>query len=96
MPRLALQVPHALGRDEAMRRIKEQLPKARELVSDLEEEWEDHTLSFRFKAMGFKVGGTMEVEDASANIQLDLPFAAMLAKGMIQQRVSDELGGILA
>jgi len=91
-----MQIPHTLGREEATRRIKEQLPKARDKVTELEEQWQDHTLTFHFKAMGFKVGGTMVVEETAANLDLDLPLAAMMVKGMIEQRVRGELGAILA
>jgi len=91
-----MQIPHALGREEATRRIKEQLPKAQDQVTDLEELWQDHTLTFHFKAMGFKVGGILAVEDAAANLDLDLPLAAMMVKGIIEQRVRQELGTVLA
>ena len=96
MPRLSMQIPHALGREEATRRIKELLPKAREYVSDLDERWQEHTLAFQFTAMAFRVGGTLSVEEGVANIDVDLPLAAMLVKGMIEQRVRQEFGTILA
>ena len=91
-----MQIPHTLGREEATRRIKEQLPKARDMVTELEEQWEEYTLTFRFKAMGFKVGGTLVVEETAVNLNIELPMAAMLAKGMIEQRVRGEVGKILA
>ncbi len=96
MPRLSIQIPHALGRDEATRRIKEQLPKVRNRVTDLDEQWQDQTLTFHFQAMGFKVGGVLAVEDAAANLDLDLPLVAMMAKGQIEQGVRQELGTVLA
>jgi len=96
MPRLSMQIPHALGREEATRRIKEQIPKVQGHVTDLNEQWQDHTLTFQFNAMGFKVGGTLAVEDAAANLDLDLPLAALMVKGMIEQRVRQELGTVLA
>ena len=96
MPRLSMQIPHALGREEAARRLKAQINRGRSKVSDLEEDWQGDTLNFKFKAMGFKVGGAMAVEDAAVKIDVDLPFAAMMVKGMIEQRARQELGGILA
>ena len=96
MSQLSMQIPHALGREEATRRIKEQIPKARDKVTELDEQWQDNTLTFHFKAMGFKVGGTMAVEDTAANLKLDLPLAAMMVKGMIEQRVREQLGAVLA
>jgi hypothetical protein len=96
MPKLSTQVPHTLGREEATRRIKEQLPKAKDLVTDLKQEWHDHTLTFQFTGMGFKISGTMAVEDAAAKVDVDLPLAAAMFKGMIEQRVHKELAAILA
>jgi putative polyhydroxyalkanoate system protein len=96
MPHLALQVPHTLGREEAGRRLKEQAAKARDQVTDLEEHWNDHMLTFRFKAMGFGVNGTMAVEDAAVKIDVNLPLAAMMVKGMIEQRLRQEVAGVLA
>ncbi len=96
MPRLSMQIPHTLGRDEATRRIKEQIPKVRGNVSELEEQWQDHTLTFHFQVLGFKVGGALAVEDTAANVDVDLPLAAMMVKGMIEQRVRQELGTVLA
>ena len=87
MPKLSMQIPHTLGREEATRRLKEQLPKVRNLATDLDEQWQDHTLTFHFTAMGFKVSGVLAVEDTVANLDIDLPLAAMFVKGTIEQRV---------
>jgi hypothetical protein len=91
-----MQIPHTLGREEATRRIKAQLPKVRDQVTDLDEQWQDHTVTFHFTALGFKVGGALMVEDAAANVDVDLPLVAMVVKGTIEQRVCQELGAILA
>ena len=96
MPHLALEVPHTLGREEATRRLKEQAAKARDQVTELEEQWKDHTLAFRFKAMGFGVSGTMAVEDAAVKIDVNLPLAAIVAKGMIEQQLREKITGVLA
>jgi hypothetical protein len=100
MPQLSVQVPHTLGPDEAVRRLKDKFTLARGLyqgqVQDLHEEWTDHTLSFGFKAVGMKVAGTLAVADAAVNLTADLPFAAMLFKGTIEQRVRQELGELLS
>jgi hypothetical protein len=96
MPHLAMQVPHTLGREEATRRLKEQAAKARDQVTDLDEQWNDHTLTFRFKAMGFGVSGTMAVEDVAVKIDVNLPLAAMMVKRMIEQRLRQEIAGVLA
>jgi hypothetical protein len=99
MPKLTMEVPHSLGREEAMRRLKEQFELARgaygSYVGDLQQEWNDHTLTFGFKAAGMKVGGTLTVEEALVRVLADLPLAAMMLKKMIDQRVRQELGQVL-
>jgi hypothetical protein len=90
-----MQISHALGREEATRRIKEQLAKAGDLVNDLDQQWQDHTLTFRFKAMGFGVSGTLVVEEAAVKIDVELPLAAAMIKGMIEQRLRQEVAGLL-
>jgi hypothetical protein len=100
MPKLAVQVPHALGRDEATQRLKRQLDELTsqgELpVSDLAHQWQDHTLSIGFQVMGMKVAGAVTVEDERVCVDAELPWAAMMVKGMIEQRLRDELGQVLA
>jgi hypothetical protein len=100
MPKLNVEVPHTLGRDEAARRLKQQFDLARgaygSYVSDLQEQWnDDHTLTFGFKAMGMKVAGTLAVEDALVRVLVELPLAAMMIKGTIEQRTRQELTQIL-
>ena len=46
--------------------------------------------------MGFGVGGTLTVEDAFVKIEVDLPLAAALVKGMIEQKLRQEIAGVLA
>lgn len=100
MPKLTTEVPHALGQDEALRRLKHQLELAKQdyqsQVGDLYGEWQDHILSFNFQVMGMKVAGEMAVEAASVRVNADLPLAAMMVKGMIEQRLRQELGKVLA
>ncbi len=100
MPQLTVEVPHQLGQEEAARRLKARFDALRGTyqtqVSEATEEWRDHTLFFGFRAMGMKVSGTLAVEPALVRVDAELPFAAMMVKGMIEQRVRDELGKMLA
>jgi hypothetical protein len=95
MSKLSLEVPHTLGREEATRRLKDKLPLAQGEVTDLHHEWNDHTLSFDFQTMGMKIAGTMAVEETAVHVDIDLPWAASMVKGMIEQRVRQELGEVL-
>jgi hypothetical protein len=99
MPQLTVEVPHALGKEEAMRRIQMHSDFARGMygsqVSDLQEQWNENVLTFGFRAMGMKVAGTLTVEEALVRLLTELPWAAMMFKGMIDQRVRQDLGRIL-
>jgi hypothetical protein len=100
MPRLTLTVPHSVGSDEAKRRLKDKLAAALsehgDRLSDFREEWRDHALSFGFRALGMAVTGTVAVEPEQVRVDADLPFAAMLFKGAIEQRLRQEVSTLLA
>ena len=100
MPRITLKEPHALGRDEALKRLKDKFDSARSQfggqVRDLSEQWTDHTLNFSFNAMGMDVGGTVKIEDRAVRLDAQLPFAAAFFKSAIESRIRKELGDLLA
>jgi hypothetical protein len=91
---------HALGAEEAERRLRAKLETARNRygtrASDLHEEWKDGTLSFAFKVMGVGVKGTMVVEDRAVRLSAQVPFAIAIFKGAIERRIRAELGDLLS
>ena len=46
--------------------------------------------------MGMAVSGTLVVEDAEVTVETELPLAAALFKGLIQQQIREELQRVLA
>lgn len=100
MPKLALSVPHTLSQEEATRRLQERLNVARQTFQDrvqnLEEHWEGHRLTFRFNTFGFSIQGDVASEPAEVQVNAELPLAAMMFKGMIEQQVREELSRVLA
>ncbi|MFZ1932866.1 MAG: polyhydroxyalkanoic acid system family protein [Thermoguttaceae bacterium] len=92
-------MPHSLGLEEATRRLKEKLAAAlaehQSRVSNLREEWRDHTLSFALKAMGMGVSGTVAVAPDQVKVDAELPIAAAFFKGAIEQRLRQEVGTLL-
>ena len=96
MPKLSMDIPHSLGQEEATQRLKKQLETVRGTANDLHEQWDGNTMTFRLDAMGMKIEGTMAVEASVVRVHVDLPFAAMMVKGMIEQRMRQELTKILA
>jgi hypothetical protein len=100
MPRLSLEVPHALAPDEAVRRLKERFAAARsqyrDHVSTFQEEWKDHTFSFSLHALGMSLSGSVAVQPAKVAVDVNLPLAAMLFKRTVEDRLRREIEGLLA
>src|SRR5262249_51934788 len=74
---LVVSIPHRLGRDEAMRRIKTGLGEARVRFGQLfhieEEFWTGNRLQFRIAALGQSVSGTIDVLDDLVHLEVMLP-----------------------
>jgi len=100
MPKLSMETPHELGREEATHRLKHGFSFVRSnfhgQLSDVSEQWDGNTLKFGFKAMGMKVSGNVTVEDSRVKLDADLPLAAVMFKGVIEQRLRKELDRLLA
>lgn len=99
MTRLTMQTDHALGRAEAARRLKEKFASVfssyQSQVSELRERWDDHVLSFGFKAVGMTIAGTVTVDEGDVKLEAQLPLAAAMFKGLIEQQIRKELGDLL-
>jgi hypothetical protein len=95
MPRFAVEAPHQLGQEEAIARVKGLLERVKDRyqsqVSGLEESWADNVLSFRFTTYGFKIKGMLTAQPTIVKIDGELPFAAVMFKGRIEQTIRDEL-----
>jgi hypothetical protein len=79
---LLVSIPHHLGKDEAVRRLKSGLSGARSHFAHLftvqEEIWSGDHLDFRVSALGQVLTGTIDVLEDSVNLQVVLPW--LLAK----------------
>ena len=94
-----MEVPHSLDQEEATRRLKEKFSAAlaehHAHVSPIQNEWKDHTFSFSIQAMGMAVSGTVAVEQKAVKLAAELPFAAMMFKRSIEDRLRKEVGALL-
>jgi hypothetical protein len=100
MPKVNIAVPHELGQAEATRRLQERFHTVKEQfgsqISDFEEEWEADSLRFGFRTFGLQISGLVESEPAEVKVAADLPMAAMMFKGTIEQQIRDELVKMLS
>ena len=82
---LVVSIPHSLGRDEAMRRLKTGLSRAASSVPVLsvdEERWEDNRMIFRVRALGQAAAGHVDVAEDHVRVEVVLPWLlAALCRG---------------
>ena len=75
---LVVTIPHRLGKDEALRRIKVGLGRAhREFAALLtieNETWSGDRLIFSVKALGQRASGTIDVYEAALRLEVTLPW----------------------
>jgi putative polyhydroxyalkanoate system protein len=93
---VSVSIPHALGKDEARRRIEQGFGRMREQMTGsmaamlaFQERWEGDQLHFEASGLGQKMSGRLDVRPDSVQIELDLPeLLAALAEritGKLQQ-----------
>ena len=90
---LVVSIPHRLGRDEAVRRIKGRLSRAAASVPVLsvdEERWDGDRMFFRVRAIGQAASGQIDVADDHVRLQVMLPWLlqrfAEKAQTLIRER----------
>jgi hypothetical protein len=101
MPKITLSQNHNLDRDSVTSLLKSKIAAALQehsgTVKDFTERWsDDHTMEFAFKVMGFSISGLLKSLPNQICGEITLPLAAMMVKGMIESRLKDEIGKILA
>ena len=100
MPTMKVSVPHSLDPEEAANRIKNLVGDVKkqfaDQVSDVKEEWSGNHAQFSFKAMGFDIAGTVDVNAKEVQIEGKLPFAASLFKGRIESAIQEKARKLLA
>jgi hypothetical protein len=90
---LVVSIPHRLGREEAVRRLKTGLTRAATSFPILkvdEERWEDDQMIFRVRALGQVASGNVQVAEDHVRLEVMLPLLLQrfgeLAKAAIQNR----------
>ncbi len=90
---LIVSIPHHLGKDEALRRLKEGIVQLKtsygSKFSVLEDKWSGDRLDFRVAALGQGASGSLDVADDLVVVSVQLPWLlavlAEKAKTLIQK-----------
>ncbi len=95
MPSFKTEVPHHLGKEQAVERLRSFLDgvaeKYKDQVSSLDGNWTDNILDFALTTFGFSVTGKLTVEEDVARLDGQLPFAAVAFRGKIEKGIASEL-----
>ena len=90
---LIVSIPHRLGRDEAIRRLKDGMTRAASSVPILhidEARWEGNRMTFRASALGQLASGQVDVADDHVRVEVILPLLlqrfAEVAQAAIRKR----------
>lgn len=91
---LVVSIPHRLGKDEAIRRLKSGLGDAQAKFGHLfkveEENWTGDRLRFRVSALGQTASGNIDVADDHVNLEVFLPWLLAKVVQAIQPLVRKE------
>ena len=74
---LIVSIPHRLGREEAVRRLKAGLTRAATSVPVLnvdEERWDGDRMIFRVRALGQAASGHIDVAEDHVRLEVTLPW----------------------
>ncbi|MFK4509835.1 polyhydroxyalkanoic acid system family protein [Bradyrhizobium daqingense] len=90
---LVVSIPHRLGREEAVRRLKTGLGRAAASIPVMQveqESWNGDTMNFRIRALGQIASGQVDVGDDQVRVEVVLPWLlqrfAEMAQATIKKR----------
>jgi len=99
MPGFGVKVPHPLGKDVAIERLRnfaEDIHQRHpDRVQNVRQSWEENHLIFSFATSGMSISGRVVVEDRLALVEGQLPFAALIFRGRIEQEIRSQLKELL-
>ncbi len=84
---IEVDLPHRLGKDEARRRIANNVHKLQEHIpggAHVESGWAGDQLNLRVQALGESVQSTIDVEDSKVRVRVLLPGMLGMFSGIIQ------------
>lgn len=101
MPRITKIFSHSLEREAAIERIKkaiatEKINKAN-VISNATEQWvSENQLDYSLRVFGYRIDGSLLVEESNVTVDLELPVVAMMVKGMVEDQLAQEIAQLLS
>lgn len=93
-------VAHSLPQDEAKRRVQSLVPELKAehagILSDSHEEWNGNVGTFRFRAMGSTIKGTVVIGQSSVDVDCVLPLMARPFWSKFERSIRERLTKLLS
>lgn len=89
---LVVTIPHRLGREEALRRLRSGLSRAATSIPVLkvdEERWDGDHMFFRVRALGQAASGHIDVAEDNVRLEVTLPWLLQRFAQMAQIAIRD-------
>ena len=100
MPNIEMSIPHSIGKEEALSRIKKLFGNVETRfpgqLKDVKQEWNDNEGSFSFSIMNMPVSGKLTVINNDVALDGKLPLAASLFQGKIKEVIMEEAKKVLS
>lgn len=100
MAGFSTKVSHPLDKQTAVAKLTGLMDamrtKYKDVASDVEGTWADNVLNFSLRVMGFNIQGKVTVEDKEATVEGQLPLAASMFRGRIEESIKSEMERELA
>lgn len=87
---VVVNIPHTLGKDEAIRRMKSGFASVSSSLPILqveEQTWTDDRLTFKIAALGQSASGTADVGDTNVHIEIMLPWLMQRVAELVQSAI---------
>jgi len=94
---IEVDLPHQLGKDEARRRIANNIHRLEEHIpgkAQVESGWAGDQLNLKVQALGDSVQATIDVEESKVHVKVLLPGMLGMFSGIIQGALQKK-GGVL-
>lgn len=93
-----IDLPHKLGKDEARRRIADNIHRLQEHIpggATVHSSWSGDRLDLSVQAMGEQVHGQLDVREALVNVKLALPGMLGMFSGIVAGVLKSQGGQLL-
>ena len=97
MPTVSVAVPHHGDPDEVATKVRDMLE---ETVKEFQgqnfaADWSGRSATLKFTSLGFPITAAINVDETQVAIDIDLPMAAMMFKGRVEEVLKKNLTALL-